>query len=112
VDINPGDLLLCEFYFSDFKQTKKRPVLVFKDNLPFNDFVGIPVSSQLQQLHDDEFLIEQSDFIQGYLPKKSKIMIRKTFLISKQVVIKKYGSLSPQRFEQCHQAFCRYFGCY
>lgn len=25
MDVKPGDLVLCEFYFSDFKQHKRRP---------------------------------------------------------------------------------------
>jgi mRNA interferase MazF len=42
MDINVADVVLCEFYFSDLKSSKKRPVLVFKSNLPYNDFVAIP----------------------------------------------------------------------
>ena len=40
VDVSVADVVLCEFYFSDLKQTKKRPVLVIKDDLPYSDFVG------------------------------------------------------------------------
>ena len=36
---------------------------------------------------------------------------KKTFVISKQVVIKKYGTLSTQSFRKLHLTFCRYFGC-
>ena len=43
IEINVADVVLCEFYFSDLQQSKKRPVLVLKDNLPHNDFVGIPI---------------------------------------------------------------------
>ena len=38
-----GDIVLCNFYFSDAKRSKNRPVLVLKDNLPFDDFVAIPI---------------------------------------------------------------------
>lgn len=58
MDLTAGDLLLCEFYFSDLQTSKRRPVIVFKDNLPFDDFVGIPVSSQTYRLHADEFILE------------------------------------------------------
>ncbi len=34
MEIKEGDVLLCEFYFSDLKKSKNRPVLVLKDNLP------------------------------------------------------------------------------
>jgi len=47
MDINVGDILLCKFYFSDLQTSKNRPVLVFKDNLPFNDFIGLPTRFQL-----------------------------------------------------------------
>ncbi len=111
MDLKIGNLVLCEFYFSDARQSKRRPVLVFKNNLPFDDFVGIPVSSQIHQLHADEYVIEQTDFMQGQLPKPSKVMIRKTFVISKQIVIKHYDRLTPQSQQHLQQAFCRYFGC-
>ena len=32
MEINSLDIVLCEFYFSNLNQSKKRPVLVFKDN--------------------------------------------------------------------------------
>jgi len=47
MDINIADIVLCEFYFSDLKSSQKRPVLVFKNNLPYNDFVAIPISSKI-----------------------------------------------------------------
>jgi len=34
MEIKTFDIVLCEFYFSNLNQSKKRPVLVFKDNLP------------------------------------------------------------------------------
>ena len=111
MDLSPGDVLLCEFYFSDFKASKRRPVIVLKDNLPFDDFVGIPISSQISRLHGDEFVLEPSDMVSGVLPKRSKIMVRKTFVISRQVVVKKYGQVSGARFEQLHRDFCHFFNC-
>ena len=44
MEVKTADIVLCEFYFSDLKTSKKRPVLVFKDNLPYDDFVGIPIN--------------------------------------------------------------------
>lgn len=45
MEVNTGDIVLCEFYFSDLKTSKNRPVLVLKDNLPFDDFIAVPISS-------------------------------------------------------------------
>jgi mRNA interferase MazF len=111
MEIKQADVVLCEFYFSDLKQSKLRPVVVFKDNLPFDDFIGMPVSSRLDRLNDDEVVIDAADFMEGNLPKRSKVVIRKTFVISKQIVVKKYGTLSNQVFSKLHLGFCGYFGC-
>jgi mRNA interferase MazF len=68
---------LCEFYFSDLQQSKNRPVLVFKDNLPHNDFIAIPISSKTQNMQDDEIIISDADFIDGTIPKNFKINVKK-----------------------------------
>jgi len=111
MDVNRFDIVLCEFYFTDFNTTKKRPVLVFKDNLPYDDFIGIPISSKISKLNEDEYIIDKSDFKYGEIPVKSKLMIRKTFVISKRVVIKKYGTLSEHSYLKYQNKFCEYFGC-
>ena len=111
MEIKQADIVLCSFYFSDLKQSKDRPVLVFKDNLPHNDFIAIPISSKIHNLHEDEVIIEEIDFSQGNLPVKSKLMIRKTFVVSKDIVLKKYGTLTKESYRNNHQIFCNYFGC-
>ncbi len=111
MDIKTADVVLCEFYFSDLKASKKRPVLVLKDNLPHDDFVGLPISSQLEKLLAGEFGIDNSMFQFGSIPKKSKLIVRKPFVVSKNVVIKKYGTLNHQHFSNYHRFFCQYFGC-
>jgi mRNA interferase MazF len=111
MDINTADVVLCEFYFSDLKTTRNKPVLILKDNLPYNDFIGIPISSQLEQLHHDEHEIDNSEFSYGSIPKKSKIILRKPFVISRLVVIKKYSTLNKTAFKKYHRLFCQYFHC-
>lgn len=111
MDLTIGDIVLCEFYFSNSKQSKKRPVLVFKDNLPHNDFIAIPISSQISKMHNDELLLSLKDFQMGSIPKDSKLMLRKTFVVSKNVIAKRYGTLSPKAYTLAHHAFCQYFNC-
>jgi mRNA interferase MazF len=111
MEIGELDIVLCEFFFSDIKKSKNRPVLIFKDNLPYNDFVAIPISSQVDKMHSDEVIIDNDDLEIGALPKKSKLMIRKTFVVSKSVVIKRYGTLKKESYQRYHQDFCTYFGC-
>jgi mRNA interferase MazF len=111
MEIVQGDIVLCEFFFSDLNRLKQRPVLVFKDNLPFNDFIGIPISSKIEKLKDDEFIIQNNNFKKGHIPKTSKLMIRKPFAISKNVISKKYGSLNDKSFSDIQKSFCLYFSC-
>ncbi|NOQ29811.1 MAG: type II toxin-antitoxin system PemK/MazF family toxin [Helicobacteraceae bacterium] len=111
MEIKHLDIVLCEFYFSDLKKSKKRPVLVFKDNLPHDDFVAIAISSKIDKMHDDELLIDNTNLVTGSIPKVSKLMIRKTFIVSKQAVLKKYGTLNKKSYLKYHNTFCKYFGC-
>ena len=111
MEINQLDIVLCKFYFSDLKKSKNRPVLIFKDNLPHNDFIAIPISSKVTTIYDDEFILKNADFTDGSIPKTSKLMIRKTFVVSKDVILKKYGKLTKKSYEKYHHAFCNYFGC-
>ena len=55
MEIKQSDVVLCAFYFSDLQKSKNRPVLVFKDNLPHNDFVAIPISSKIDKMCDPEY---------------------------------------------------------
>jgi mRNA interferase MazF len=85
--------------------------LVFKDNLPYNDFVAIPISSKIENLKDGEFLLLNDDFEMGEIPKESKLILRKTFVVSKKVVLKKYGTLHKISFATYKSNFCEYFNC-
>ena len=111
MELTVGDVVLCEFFFADSLNSKKRPVIVFKDNLPHDDFIAIPISSQIDSLHSDEHLIDLSSFKQGGIPKASKDMVRKTMVVSKRIIVKKYGQLNETYLERIHHDFCQYFGC-
>lgn len=111
MEVKQADIVLCKFYFSDMQQFKNRPVLVLKDNLPFDDFIAIPISSKIHNLHEDEYMLENSEFDNGTIPLSSKLMIRKTFVVSKASVEKRYGTLSQKSFLKYHNYFCSYFGC-
>jgi len=111
MEVDVGDVVLCKFYFSDFQEYKNRPVLVFKDNLPFDDFVAIPISSKIERLYFDEHIINSSDFSIGNLVVDSKLMLRKTFVVSKKSILKKYGKLSENSFKKVYKLFCEYFAC-
>jgi mRNA interferase MazF len=111
MEITQGDIVLCAFYFSDLKSSKNRPVLVLKDNLPFDDFIAVPISSKIEKMYDDEAMLNNIDFENGGIPRKSKLMLRKTFVVSKSAIVKKYGKLKNKSFQKYHHSFCDYFQC-
>ena len=111
MEVEEGQIVLCKFYFTDAKRYKNRPVLVFKDNLPFNDFIGIAISSQVEKMHEDEYIIDVDMLATGTLPKVSKVMLRKTFVVEKSLIIKTYGSLDNKSFEALKHSFCKYHRC-
>jgi len=111
MDIAAGDIVLCEFYFSNLKQSKKRPVLVFKDNLPFEDFIGLPLSSKTEKLQQDELVIDNSKLSEGVLPVSSKIMLRKPFVVSKNNPQKRYGRIGEAYLSEILRCYCDYFEC-
>jgi len=45
MEVSQAEVVLCEFYFSDLEQNKLRPVVVLKNNLPFDDGVSNPPDS-------------------------------------------------------------------
>lgn len=63
-------------------------------------------------MQEDEVAISDADFMDGTIPKTSKLMLRKTFVVSKDVVLKRYGTLCKESFQKYHELFCSYFHCH
>ena len=79
--------------------------------MSYDDFIAIPISSKTENIKDDELLICNDDLEYGFIPKTSKQIIRKTFVVSKKVVLKKYGTLNKSSFNKYKEYFCIYHGC-
>ena len=54
---------------------------------------------------------EEKNFENGSIPVKSKLILRKTFVVSKSAVIKKYGTVKEDFFKYTKKQFCKYFEC-
>lgn len=73
--------------------------------MPYNDFIGIAISSQTYKIHSDEMIIDNAMLKSGSLPKTSKLMLRKSFIIDKDIILKKYGELTHEEFFKIRKAF-------
>ena len=96
-----GDVLLISVPFSDLSSAKRRPVLVISnDEYQFasEDMLVAAVTSNLRE-NRLAVALEQQHMLEGNLPKPSCIRADKLYTLAKSIVIKKIGSVRPDRLE-------------
>jgi mRNA interferase MazF len=95
-----GDLVLVAFPFTNLASLKRRPALVVSPD-PFNhamqDLVLVAITSQVTD--DGRLTIDAGDCIEGGLPKKSVVKPTKLFTMHATLVLKKLGTLRPEKLE-------------
>jgi mRNA interferase MazF len=96
-----GDIVLVPFPFTDLSSSKRRPALVISPDA-FNDQVAdlvvAAITSQLTNEH--AVTIEQSDCVDGILPRVSVVKLAKVFTIHSTLVIKKLCALREEKQAQ------------
>ena len=100
-DHKQKDILLVKFPFTDFREFKKRPVIVISNdeyNSKTLDLVVCAITSNLSY-KDYSVLISNNDLDSGYLLKESLIKTSHIATISKQIVIRKIASVNYEKFE-------------
>ncbi len=94
------DVALADVVFTDLSETKKRPVLIVEE-LQHDDFLTMPITSiDIENIRENESLITNDDFEEGQIPKTSKILITKPYVVNKSLLIKKYGKIRHGYFER------------
>lgn len=93
-----GDIVLVPFPFTDLSSSKRRPALVispdaFNDRM--EDVVVAAITSQLTSEH--AVTIDQSDCVNGMLPRVSVVKLAKVFTIHSTLVIKKLCALREEK---------------
>ncbi len=96
-----GDIVLVRFPFTDLTSTKKRPALVVSPD-SFNrfnqDLILVALTSHPPE-HEDAVLLEDGDFAEGKLPKKSAIKLTKIFTIHSSLVLRRIGTLKRTKLQ-------------
>jgi mRNA interferase MazF len=101
--LKKGDIVLVEFPFTDLSQTKFRPAVVLAANLAINEFTVCFVSSQkVETLYGGESALLESDpdFSQTGLRISSKVRVTRITTLSKQLITRRMGNLSPSHLQQ------------
>ncbi|MFA5454237.1 MAG: type II toxin-antitoxin system PemK/MazF family toxin [Sulfurimonas sp.] len=99
-----GDILLVNFPFTNLSNSKKRPVLVVKDENEYGDIVCFQITSKQNQSNILE--ITQND-IDESLKLKSFVKYDKCFTIDAKIIDKKMTSVKNEFLLQLKELFCR-----
>ncbi len=104
-----GSIYFIDMPYSDFKQFKARPVLIFKI-IDKNDLLILPLTTNLKR---DGFIITKDDIKSGSLKKESIIIVPKITAIDQSLISKKnkIATLKNNIFEKVLQNICIKFNC-
>lgn len=95
--------------YSDFKNAKGRPVLVFK-TIDKNDFLVLPLTTNLQR---EGILINNEDIYDGSLKKESVIIVPKLTAVDASLILgsRFIASLKEKSFDRVKKELCLRLGC-
>ncbi len=99
-----GDILLINFPFSDLANSKKRPVLLIRDENELGDFVCFQITSKQKQANILE--IKQADLGGMELRLNSFVKYDKCFTLGSSIVDKKLSSVKEVFLGKLKQLFC------
>ena len=111
--IQPGDVVLVPFPFTDLSQTKLRPAVVISQNVVHqkeDDYTLLFISSVIPDVvesYEVLFKKEHSDFAESGLKKDSLFKTNKIVTVQKKLMKRNIGRLGPQIKETVRQAFHR-----
>jgi len=104
-----GDIYFIEMPYSNFRQFKGRPVLLFKviDN---NDMLILPLTTNLQR---DGVIINNNDIEKGSLKKESVVIVPKITAIDISLIVETHyiATLKTDSFKKVHKSICYKIDC-
>jgi len=93
-----GDVVVLPFPFSDLTQAKRRPALVIAE-LKGDDVILCLITSQWVK-DEDAIPIDETDFEQGSLKKKSHIRPNRIFTADSNIIFYSAGRLKKKRIDE------------
>lgn len=104
MEIREGDVILSKVVFTDLSEIKKRPVLVINSISP-SDFLTFPITTSDTKAF--YIPIDNDDFEEGGIPKPSKVLVSKPYILEKSLYIKHYGRLRCKSLENIIRMFIK-----
>ena len=104
-----GSIYFINMPYSNFKQTKGRPVLIYK-RLDKNDLLILPLTSNLQR---EGITITNKDIDDGELKKDSVVIVPKLTAVDSTLVMgsKFIASIKKKSFTNIKNKLCNKLGC-
>ena len=99
-----GDIVLIHFPFTDLSKSKKRPVLIIKDENSLHDIVCFQITSKSTQ--DALYKIDSHSLKEGELKLASFVKYDKCFTLSSEIVDKKLASINSKYMDELKELFC------
>lgn len=99
-----GDIVLVKFPFTTLLKSKKRPVLVIKNENKHRDFVCFQITSKNTQ--SNLYPVDTADIIDGNLQLQSYVKYDKCFTLNSELVDKKLASVNDGLMEKLKELFC------
>ena len=93
-----GDIVVIDFPYSDFKNIKRRPVLILKVPKGHDVIVAQITGSSYEKIV--EVSLKENDFSKGNLKRESFVRIDKIASIEKSLIKYKACSLKHEKFEE------------
>ena len=99
-----GDIVLVKFPFTTLLKSKKRPVLIIKNENEYSDFVCFQITSKVDQ--SNLYAIDASSIVDGDLKLRSFVKYDKCFTLNTELVDKKLASVNNDLLEELKKLFC------
>ncbi len=105
-----GSIYFIDMPYSDFKQFKGRPVLVFK-LIDKSDILVLPLTTNL---HREGVLITNDDIETGSIKKESVIIVPKVTAIDSSLILNEnlIATLRGESFEKVLKEICQKLECH
>ncbi len=110
--LEPGEVVLVPFPFTDLSGVKRRPVMVLSNrrhNSSSRDFICCGMTSNLANKRNS-VLIDSTEMTEGSIPVRSRIKFDKIFTLERSLVVKALGRVSHNKLATVKQGLISLLG--